>query len=208
MKTIYITKALCYAHESKKVGARMIGRHFISKLKSGVTTGTLWTLICLLVSGCQETATAVLGSQLRATQTGLIDEQGREVFMRGLNARIEGLFDVTFNDGRVALQPIPPFGKEDLIFLKEEMGMNALRIPINWSGLEPLTPGHFDTAYLSQLDTLLDDCAETKMWCLVDLHQDAYSKEIGEDGAPLWAIMPPPTRIARRPSQRFGGATY
>ena len=22
--------------------------------------------------------------------------------------------------------------------------MNALRIPINWSGLEPLTPGHFD----------------------------------------------------------------
>ena len=89
----------------------MIGRHFISKLKSGVTTGTLWTLICLLVSGCQETATAVLGSQLRATQTGLIDEQGREVFMRGLNARIEGLFDVTFNDGRVALQPIPPLVK-------------------------------------------------------------------------------------------------
>ena len=37
------------------------------------------------------------------------------------------------------------------------------------------------------------------MWCLVDLHQDAYSKEIGEDGAPLWAIMPPPTELLEGP---------
>lgn len=27
---------------------------------------------------------------------------------------------------------------------------------------------------------------------VIDFHQDAYSKEIGEDGAPLWAIQPPP----------------
>ena len=37
------------------------------------------------------------------------------------------------------------------------------------------------------------------MWCLVDLHQDAYSKEIGEDGVPLWAIKPPPTELLEGP---------
>jgi endoglycosylceramidase len=31
------------------------------------------------------------------------------------------------------------------------------------------------------------------------MHQDAYSKEIGEDGAPLWAIVPPPTELLGGP---------
>lgn len=34
---------------------------------------------------------------------------------------------------------------------------------------------------------------------LVDFHQDAYSKEIGEDGAPDWAIVPRP------PPPKLGG---
>ena len=41
--------------------------------------------------------------------------------------------------------------------------------------------------------------ASTPCWCLVDLHQDAYSKEIGEDGAPLWAIVPPPEQLLGGP---------
>ena len=32
------------------------------------------------------------------------------------------------------------------------------------------------------------------------MHQDAYSKEIGEDGAPLWAIVPPPPMLLQGPS--------
>jgi endoglycosylceramidase len=34
---------------------------------------------------------------------------------------------------------------------------------------------------------------------LIDFHQDAYSKEIGEDGAPLWAIRPPPEKLLEGP---------
>ena len=37
---------------------------------------------------------------------------------------------------------------------------------------------------------------------MIDLHQDAYSKEIGEDGAPLWAIQPPPTMLLAGPAHR------
>jgi endoglycosylceramidase len=136
---------------------------------------------------------------LRADGTRLVDEQGREVMLHGINARVEGIFDVTFDDGRLPLEEIPPFSIDDLRFLRDEVGMNALRLPINWSGLEPTGPGTFDDDYLARVDALLDVCDELEVWCLVDLHQDAYSKEIGEDGAPLWAIVPPPTELLGGP---------
>ena len=136
----------------------------------------------------------------RAEGSRLLDEQGRELFLHGANARIEGLFDVTFDDGRLPVQPIPAFGTADLRLLRDTLGVNALRVPINWSGLEP-EPGlpGLDADYLSRLDAVLEDCAALKVWCLVDLHQDAYSKEIGEDGAPLWAIVPPPEQLLGGP---------
>src|SRR5262249_11447400 len=37
---------------------------------------------------------------IRVRERRLIDERGREWQLRGINARIEGLFDVTFDDGR------------------------------------------------------------------------------------------------------------
>lgn len=136
---------------------------------------------------------------LHADGTRLVDDLGREVLLRGINARIAGLFDVTFDDGRVALETIPTFGADDLSLLRDELGLNALRVPINWSGLQPREPGPLDEAYLERLGGLLDACAAAEVWCLVDLHQDAWSKEIGEDGAPLWAIVPPPDELLQGP---------
>jgi endoglycosylceramidase len=42
------------------------------------------------------------------------------------------------------------------------------------------------------------------VYVLIDLHEDAYSKEIGEDGAPLWAIQPPPTMLLQGPLTDLG----
>jgi endoglycosylceramidase len=128
----------------------------------------------------------------------LRDDRGRLVHLHGVNARVEGLFDVTFDDGRVALETIPPFGREDCRILGEDLGLSLLRLPVNWSGVEP-QPGEFDAAYLDQVRTLVEACAEHGVTTLVDLHQDAYSKEIGEDGAPLWAIVPPPSQLLEGP---------
>jgi endoglycosylceramidase len=36
------------------------------------------------------------------------------------------------------------------------------------------------------------------------MHQDAWSKEIGEDGAPLWAIEPPPEKLLEGPLHDLG----
>jgi endoglycosylceramidase len=125
----------------------------------------------------------------------LVDALGREITLTGINARVEGIFDVTFDDGRVPLQPIPPFGADDARRMRE-LGFNALRLPINWSGIEPTEGGGFDEAYLDRVAAAVETAHSHGLLVLVDIHQDAYSKEIGEDGAPYWAIVPrPPERL-------------
>jgi endoglycosylceramidase len=120
----------------------------------------------------------------------LVDEAGRIRLFRGVNARVEGVFDVTFDDGRERLEPIPDFGPEDAAAIRA-MGFNVLRLPINWSGVEPQRD-EFDDAYLDAVEAVVDICKAEGIYVMIDFHQDAYSKEIGEDGAPLWAIEPPP----------------
>jgi len=152
-------------------------------------------LVCLLISACAPT---VGDGSVRVEGPRLLDESGRHLLLRGINARVEGLFDVTFDDGRQELEPIPAFGAEDCRFLGEQAGMNLLRLPVNWSGLEP-QQGAYDDAYRQRVVDLVAACAEHGVYTLVDLHQDAYSKEIGEDGAPLWAIVPPPDELLEGP---------
>ncbi|MCS6856835.1 MAG: cellulase family glycosylhydrolase [Sandaracinaceae bacterium] len=139
-------------------------------------------------------------SPLRPRCNMLVDEEGRVVLLRGVNARVLGLFDVTFDDGRLPLQEIPDFREEDARRMRE-LGLNFLRLPINWSGLEPrdTTPRTFVQSYIDRLKEILDLCRAHGIYVLVDWHQDAYSKEIGEDGAPLWAIHPPPEMLLGGP---------
>jgi len=133
----------------------------------------------------------------------LVDAEGRVIFLHGVNARVSGVFDVTFDDGRKALEPIPDFTADDAAAMRA-MGLNALRLPINWSGLEPVDGKGFDEAYLDRVAAVVKLVSAAKFRVLVDFHQDAYSKEIGEDGAPLWAIKPPPTKLLEGPLTDLG----
>ena len=81
--------------------------------------------------------------------TRLVDDQGREVKLRGINARVDGLFDVSFDDGRPPLEQIPTFTEKDLQQMKD-LGFNFLRLPINWSGLEP-KEGQFSEKYIERI---------------------------------------------------------
>lgn len=127
----------------------------------------------------------------------LRDADGRIALLRGINARVEGVFDVTFDDGRTPLEPIPALEAADCRRMRE-LGLDLLRLPINWSGIEP-DEDVIDEAYLARVDAAIDCAADAGLFVIVDLHQDAYSKEIGEDGAPLWAIQPPPDMLLEGP---------
>lgn len=145
---------------------------------------------------CGEAATPGAPFGTRCGQ--LVDAEGRVVFLRGVNARVEGVFDVTFSDGRAPLEPIPAFGATDAADMRA-FGFDALRLPVSWSGIEPTETGGFDEAYLDRVAQTIADAKSAGLVVLVDFHQDAFSKEIGEDGAPLWAIVPAPTSLLGGP---------
>jgi endoglycosylceramidase len=154
-----------------------------------------------LVAACSSKPDAKLPPEqlgwVRVENGRLRDEFGRELLLRGINARVEGLFDVTFDDGREPLEPIPAFTEDDARQMAA-MGFNFLRLPINWSGLEP-EQGGFSRTYLERLHQVVDWCRDAGLYVLIDFHQDAYSKEIGEDGAPRWAIVPQPETLMGGP---------
>jgi endoglycosylceramidase len=134
--------------------------------------------------------------------THLRDERGRIALLHGVNARVEGVFDVTFDDGRVPVEEVPPLTDADCRRMRA-LGFDHLRLPINWSGVEPQRDV-YDEAYLDRVDAAVTCAASAGLLVVIDLHQDAYSKEIGEDGAPLWAIVPPPTMLLEGPLTDLG----
>src|SRR5439155_16508189 len=67
------------------------------------------------------------------------------------------------------------------------------------SALEP-KPRQYSDAFFAKVDVVLDMARRHHFRVILDMHQDAYSKEIGEDGAPLWAIVPPPAQLLSGPS--------
>ena len=143
-------------------------------------------VVALLLVIAATPASALDGRRLRVRDGRLVDERGREVTLRGVNARAAGVFDVTFDDGRLPLEPIPGFDEGDAQRMAA-FGFNLLRLPISWSALEP-APGAIDVRYLERVANVVDACARHGILVLIDFHQDAFSKEIGQDGAPRWVL--------------------
>jgi len=132
----------------------------------------------------------------------LIAPDGRVVILRGINARVAGLFDVTFDDGRAPLETIPELPDEDVARMAS-LGFNLLRLPLSWSAFEP-QPGVWSPGFLDTLTRVIASCRNRGIYVLLDVHQDAWSKEIGEDGAPLWAIAPAPQMLLSGPLTDLG----
>ncbi|CAN5448616.1 hypothetical protein BH09MYX1_BH09MYX1_56580 [soil metagenome] len=126
------------------------------------------------------------------------DGRGRQLLFRGFNAKVAGVFDVSFDDGRKPNYVFESFD-EAAATRFEELGLDVLRLPISWSALEP-TPGAYAPAFFVALDVLLASARAHHFKVVLDMHQDAYSKDIGEDGAPAWAIVPPPAKLLEGPS--------
>ncbi len=149
------------------------------------------------VAPCKEAAFA--GDPLGSRCGRLVDTEGRVVALRGVNARILGVFDVVWDPSHPPLMPLAAFTADDATKLRE-FGFDALRLPLSWSGIEPTETGGFDETYLDAVATVVGHCRDAGVRVLLDLHQDDYSKELGGDGAPLWAIQPAPTMIGPPPS--------
>ena len=125
---------------------------------------------------------------IRSTDGRLIDEYGRQWLLYGINARVTGLFD----GDEYWTQATAVYEQWDAQRMAFD-GFNLFRLPINWSAIEPVE-GQFSEDYLQQMEQVIAWARDAGLYVLVDFHQDKFSKfiDIGDDGAPKWAVFPPP----------------
>jgi endoglycosylceramidase len=117
----------------------------------------------------------------------LRDAKGRTVILRGYNIKVEGLFDVTPDNGDPVRETIPPLDDTDFRAMQGS-GVNVLRLPVNWSAFEP-QKGAYQASYLAAIDAFLNRVRPYGFYVLLDFHEDGWSKDLCEDGAPAWATV-------------------
>jgi endoglycosylceramidase len=146
-----------------------------------------WLAAFTACSGCSSGSHVAKFRPLDSDGHVLRDGKGRTVILRGYNVKVQGLFDVTPNDGEPPRETIPPLDDADFT-LMQKSGVNVLRVPLSWSAFEP-TRGSYQASYLAAIDAFVDQVRPYGFFVLLDLHEDGWSKNLCEDGAPAWATL-------------------
>ena len=90
----------------------------------------------------------------------------------------------------------PPLCQSD-IGQMAALGFNSLRLPLSWSLLEPVR-GQFSQSYIDRAAQVVDWARALGMYVIIDMHQNAYSRYVGQgngvdlaynSGAPAWATL-------------------
>ncbi len=129
----------------------------------------------------------------------VVDEQGREVLLRGANLNVLG----DYFQANLLLPPTRPPTDEDWDQMAAH-GFSVVRLLLSWSALEPVR-GQVDLAYVQRIQDAVAAAAARGMHTVLDMHQDAWGKgvasppgvrcaegtepAIGWDGAPPWATL-------------------
>ena len=104
------------------------------------------------------------------------DAHGRARLFRGVNL-----------SGRSKQPPFVPFDDPRDMAPLRDMGFNAIRLLVIWEAVEPQR-GFIDREYLQRLSRFVEQAQRQGIGVLVDLHQDLFSRSLGGDGAPEWAV--------------------
>lgn len=139
-------------------------------------------LLVLFTAACPPsfaTPAADREASLLTVHDGAIrDSSGRQVFLWGVNV----------GEKSSALRHQSWHGPEDFRNLRR-WGMNAVRLLIFWSAVEP-EPGRYDDSYLALVDQRIDWARDAGLYVILDMHQDLWSESIpGGNGAPAWATL-------------------
>jgi endoglycosylceramidase len=138
-------------------------------------------------------------SVAREGRPRIVDDQGRDVLLRGAN--FNALGDYHQDDPELPPTRSPTADDWDQMAAN---GFSVVRLIVSWSALEP-ERGELDQGYVDRIRTAVDDAADRGLYTVIDFHQDAYGKyiatpdgtacppgteaAIGWDGAPEWATL-------------------
>src|SRR4051794_41733465 len=99
-------------------------------------------------------ATASAVRPLSIKDSKIVDENGRQVILHGVNVVYKRAPYYPNASGGAQTS----FTRKDVKQLRS-WGFNAIRLGVSWAGLEP-QPGVIDDAYLDRLSTLVDLAAQ------------------------------------------------
>jgi endoglycosylceramidase len=161
----------------------------------------LVALACVLIAGPAMAGAAGL-KPIHASHgkhAAIVDGNGRQVTLRAMN--VSSLQDNY--QANKSLAGAPTLTNTDLARMRG-LGINAIRLVINWSALEPQR-GRLSSAYVSKIKQTISRAASYGMYTVVDMHNDGWSKYVfthrgakcpkglrpthGWDGAPKWATF-------------------
>lgn len=108
------------------------------------------------------------------------DDTGGVLVLRGTNVS---------GSAKWAPDRLPPVTGADFARLRDELGMNAVRLLCFWEAIEP-GPGAYDEAYLERLREIAEAASRAGLWVMLDMHQDLWGREFGSAGAPTWTCHP------------------
>jgi endoglycosylceramidase len=136
---------------------------------------------------------------VRGADARVLDDQGRQVLLRGVNLNVLG----DYYQANADYPAVIPATDADWAEM-ESHGFDVVRLLMSWSSLEP-TRGTIDQDYLRRIHDAVDQARAHDIYVVLDMHQDAYSKfsptpsgtacpdgskpSIGWDGAPEWATI-------------------
>jgi endoglycosylceramidase len=158
-------------------------------------------LACCLVASPAVAGAAQLKPlhAVRGKQAAIRDSNGRQVVLRTMN--VTALEDNYLTNP--SLKGAAPVTNSDLAQMRA-MGINAIRLVINWSALEPRR-GHLSHGYVRKIKSYVSRAAKYGVYTIVDMHFNAWSKYVatprgakcpsglkplvGWDGAPKWATF-------------------
>lgn len=121
-------------------------------------------------------------------QVHLRDHDGGILILRGTNVGDDAKFTRDYGSS---------VGREALTRIRDDLGMNAVRLLVFWEAVEP-REGAYDDAYIARVRARVRDARALGMHVVVDFHQDLFGAGFGMAGAPLWAADPSHYRGARR----------
>lgn len=144
---------------------------------------------------------------LSATAEALVDDQGREVILRGFNMpalRSDRTHPPYRVDGRVTpdaelfeLQDL-----EDADFdAVARTGLNVIRLRMAWEFAQPdPPPAAYNEAYFRHVDAALEKARARGIYVVLDFAQFGWSRDLGGNaGAPPWTSLPQCKEIPEPP---------
>ncbi len=139
----------------------------------------------------------VVSLRIRIDGHRILDVDGRELLLRGINAGGRAKFPpyapFAFHESGLAAQQDAPSFDDALNAYADRLqrwGMSVVRLPFSWEALEP-ERGRYDDAYLQRYEKMVLAYAARGMRVIVDFHQDVFARPYAGDGFPLWACPTP-----------------